>query len=267
MNEDTTILLDTPPWNIWRGNISVYKIFCIMFPKSLVEWLWHSSYLLHLLFVFIASVNGGERTRVSADTLVKMVDNYFVASESYRQIYRHSAFCGDPSSLRLLLLTWETLRQRFKSCKAVIQAESHPEKSCGDEGYAHFCFPGAEGDCLRCRGWRHDRHDAMKHASLVKQGLINHAFNSNIYVLLSRILFRPILRWQGYDIFSTICMTLKKPKGVSSNILCHVYRECKPTVMTNTYVGFDLNCHLKYLLDKAYCEIDSLTDWKHTYCV
>ena len=34
-------------------------------------------------------VTGGERTRVSADTLVKIAEDSFIASVNYRQIYRH----------------------------------------------------------------------------------------------------------------------------------------------------------------------------------
>ena len=58
---------------------------------------------------------GGERTRVSTDTLVKMAEDSFIASISYRQIYSHGAFIGDPYFLRLLKLVWGTLRRSFKS--------------------------------------------------------------------------------------------------------------------------------------------------------
>ena len=58
---------------------------------------------------------GGERTRVSANTLVKMTEDSFIASVNYRQIYRYGAFIGDPYFLRLLPLVWGTLRRSFKS--------------------------------------------------------------------------------------------------------------------------------------------------------
>ena len=57
----------------------------------------------------------GERTRVSADTLVKMAEDSFIASVNYRQFYRHGAFIGDPYFLRLLPLVWETLKRSSKS--------------------------------------------------------------------------------------------------------------------------------------------------------
>ena len=101
------------------------------------------------------SVTGGERTRVSADTLVKMAEDSFIASVNYRQIWGHCAFIGDPYFLRLLSLVWGTLRRSFKSWWSVIQPWFRLEKLRGDEGDAHFSFPGVEGDCFPCRGWRH----------------------------------------------------------------------------------------------------------------
>ena len=58
---------------------------------------------------------GGERTRVSADTLVKMAEDSFAASVKNRQINRHGAFTRDPYILRLFSLVWGTLRRSFKS--------------------------------------------------------------------------------------------------------------------------------------------------------
>ena len=60
-------------------------------------------------------ITGGERTRVSADTLVKMAEDSFIDSVNYRQIYRHGAFIGDPYFLGLLSLVWGPLRRSFKS--------------------------------------------------------------------------------------------------------------------------------------------------------
>ena len=47
--------------------------------------------------IFVSVYNtGGERTRVSAGTLVKMAEDSFIASVNYRQIYRHGTFIGNP---------------------------------------------------------------------------------------------------------------------------------------------------------------------------
>ena len=53
---------------------------------------------IHISRIGVAMTTGGERTRVSADTLVKMAEDSFIASVSYRQIYRHSAFIGTHTS-------------------------------------------------------------------------------------------------------------------------------------------------------------------------
>ena len=76
---------------------------------------WHLAYMFSLVYFSVDVCTGGERTRVSADTLVKMAEDSFIASASYRQIYRHCAFIGDPYLLRLLSLVWGTLRRSFKS--------------------------------------------------------------------------------------------------------------------------------------------------------
>ena len=122
---------------------------------SFSVWLLMSIYICYICVNIISVLITGVSTRVSADTLVKMAEDFFIALVNYRQINRHGAFIGDPYFLRLLSLVWGTLRGSFKSLQAVIQPWFQLEKLRGDEGDAHFSFPGVEGDCFPCRGWRH----------------------------------------------------------------------------------------------------------------
>ena len=93
-----------------------------------------------------AHTTGGECTRVSADTLVKMADNYFVASASYRQIYRHCAFRGDPSFLRLLSLAWDTLGRKFQVVVGCHSGVIAAWKVAWWRRWCIFLFS-------QCRGW------------------------------------------------------------------------------------------------------------------
>ena len=192
-----------------------------------------------------------------------MADNYFVASESYRQIYRHGAFRGDPSFSRLLPLIWEKVSQSFKSCKTVIQPEFYLEKSRGDEGKARLCFPGVEGDCLPWRGLRHDGRGWR---------------TLNWYITLLYLLFMSCSQGYYLDPFP-VGKGMKSPQPWAWfwqteacqfwHIVAWLYKECKSKVMT-LHVLFSRNFGFcsqrpswisarKSLLWKT---IDILTDWK-----
>ena len=98
-----------------------------------------------------ACITGGDRTRVSVDTLVKMAGDSFNVSVNYREINRHGTFIGEPYFLRLLSLFGKTeaefqavisshSRTRVDECDACLTGQM-----VIDISRFHFCY-----SCLFC---------------------------------------------------------------------------------------------------------------------
>ena len=109
---------------------------------------------------------------MSADTLVKMAEDSFIASVNYRQIDRRGAFIGDPYFLGLLPLVWGT-QAEFQVIIGSHLAVIPTWKIAWWWGWCTFQFS-------RCRGWRHSGR-GWRMLKLVRRWLAYHAFISAIH--------------------------------------------------------------------------------------
>ena len=105
-------------------------------------------------------------------------------------------------------------------------------KLCGDEGDAHFSFPGVEGDCFPCRGWRHcgrgwrmlnwSNGDGHITLSFQKQGVTVNAICWQWFIMLKCIRCEQFCSW-----FQRLCINTTTTNAWSWTWQCVCIIRCE----------------------------------------